>query len=335
MKISESRPTALGQRPADIRSATPASAATTTTTAGASDVVDADTFTRARAPQGASATTIAQAQSNDSLQHDGKYAGTPIRNGEPTFYDPNTTSIDSVPAVTPKDRSPNGATIYFTNGIDTPPWLALDGAQRIANESGAQVRMVYNARNNVGNDILQSAVDLYGPADANPASRTLGNMLYHKLKADQRVHLIGESQGAIITRNALELAAQRLSEDGLSEEEVKDRLGNVVVETYNGAVPGPPIPAQLGGGTIFRRRGFIDGPTYIHYGNPRDELVFARMGVGQWGGARFAGEDAVIRRISEGKRTDPINTHLFRNIIDERVPWDQAVREGNVNIIKD
>ncbi len=276
------------------------------------------------------------AAADNSLMHDGYYGGGPVSpDGVPQFYDPNTTSIDSIPAITPEGAEPNGATLYFINGIDTSPWLARDGAQRLANESGAQVRMIYNARRDVGSDILQSARDLYGPADGNPASATLGNMLYHKLKADQRVHLVGESQGAIIVRNGLELAAQRLRDDGMSADEVKERLGNVVVETYNGAVPGPPVPREIGGGTLFRRRGFIDGPTYIHYGNPRDEAVFARMGVGQWGGARFAGEGAVIRKISEGQRSRPIEAHLFRNIIDERVPWDQAVREGNVDIVKD
>lgn len=312
-------------------------------TDGARTLQATDAFERGatvgRRPLRVAQTSTASAFSGSDL--DGRYAGGPIveRNGisEPTFYDPNTHSIDSIPPIQPRSGNPNGATLYLTNGIDTPPWLSLDNAQRLADESGASVRMVYNARQNVAGDIVQSAVDLFGPAELNPASRTLGNMIYHKLAANQRVHLVGESQGAIITRNALEIAGERLRKDGLSSEEVKARLGNVVVETFNGAVPGPPIsafpiPEPLKAALTLRRRGYPDGPTYIHYGNPRDEAVFARMGVGQWGGARFGGEDAVIRKVAYGRRLDPIDAHLFRGIVEHRVPWDQAVREGNVDI---
>ena len=277
---------------------------------------------------------------------DGSYGGAPDarRPNELTFYDPNTTSIDAIPAVQPRGRPNNGVTVYFVNGIDTDPALAYRWAQATADQTGAQVRAIYNAPESIGDDLSQSVEDLYGAPGNNAASRTLGNMIYNKLAAGQPVHLFAESQGAIVARNGLELAIQRFKADGLSDAEIENRLDNVIVETFNGAVPGPLQDSKIRGlartalrqlnplfpplfdrfiDSALQPRGFPDGPVYIHYGNTRDS-VFTEVGLGQDGAEEFAGEGAVIRTVTEGSLTTPLENHFYGNLIDNRVPWDQA-----------
>ena len=262
--------------------------------------------------------------SRPDLQHDGMMVG----RWDQTF--PVGTPLDQLPAVLPdtSTMSPRRVaqledpqaqkTILYVNGILTDLDDQGDEMQHIANETGSRVIGIHNSTEGAVRDIAESANDklalvrdLAGITSAeskgsNPAVDTLAATMYSELKAGRDVHVMGYSQGALITARALRDVATRLrTEDGLPQDQVEQLMSRINVETFGGA------------GAIFP-----DGPRYVHYINTKDVVP---MGFGLGNELSYPGRDAVVHKFQEGEWYEFRTTHdLDESYLTHRVPFEDA-----------
>lgn len=223
---------------------------------------------------------------------------------------PPSTNLDSVPAYKPQDgRAPND-TIVFVNGMGSSKANSEGLCQQVANVTGAQVVGVDNATEGTLKDLLQCTTDtLHFGKD--PAVDTLSDVIYSKMKAGQPLHVMGFSQGAIITSNAIQNAQNRLMlEDGLSQAQVQQRMHDLLkVETIAGGA-----------------HTFPDGPKYVHYINNTD-LVADTVGLNSHLPIVNPGAGAKEIKFTDwGKLLDfnPFKGHNFDMYMKRWQPFDQA-----------
>ncbi|WP_224363039.1 hypothetical protein [Hyalangium versicolor] len=237
--------------------------------------------------------------SKPDLAFDGKLVGA----GGQTFA-PGT-PLNQLPGVTPKNNPNPSETILYVNGIGDDKDKQARSLQTIADTTGAKLIGVHNATEGMAADVLQCVKDKLDKG-TNPAVDTLADTLYSELKAGRSVHVMGHSQGGLITSRALNHVANRLRlEDGLSKADTEKLLSNVKVETFGAAAWSYP-----------------DGPQYVHYVNGKD-LVPGLFGLGEHNVFDHAGKDAVVRRFDFG--SNPGQAHaLGEAYLPNRVPFEEA-----------
>jgi len=223
---------------------------------------------------------------------------------------PPGTPLNQMPGVTPANNPTPQKTILYVNGIMTPAEGQLREMQAIADTSGAKVLGLHNATQGLVTDLVQCVTDKLDKG-RNPAVDALADTVYTELKAGRDVHLMGYSQGGLITARALFDVRQRLRlEDGLSSAQAEERLGHVNVETFGAASTKYP-----------------DGPKYVHYINNAD-LVPTLTGLGgsvdPLSFLKDAGKGAVVHRFTGGN-LNPISNHMVDTLyMPHRVPFEQA-----------
>jgi hypothetical protein len=207
----------------------------------------------------------------------------------------------NVPTIQPTTRAPNGATVLYVNGIDTSPDLARYNMQKYADQTGASVKAIYNSTHGAVSDVFgQSAADWLGISN-NPATKQLEQTIYQTITrqgAAGNMHLVLESQGAIIGSTALARVRDRLLEKYPSAT-VDAMMGKIKVETYGGAAPAYP-----------------DGPKYVHIVRPGDPVAQA-FGMSVLTPMSYAGRDAVVVELPNTGRGALAN-HLFREYVPNR-----------------
>jgi hypothetical protein len=223
---------------------------------------------------------------------------------------PPGTPLKDIPGVTPRDNANPGKTILYVNGIMTPVAGQLGEMQAIADKSGAKVVGIHNATQGLATDLAQCVGDKLDKGH-NPAVDTLADTLYSELKAGREVHLMGYSQGGLITARALDDVAKRLRiEDGLSKAEVEKTLGKLSVETFGAA-----------------STRYVDGPKYVHYINNADPVpTLTGLGgsVDPLAFLKDAGKGAVVHRFTDGN-LNPISNHMLDTLyLKHRVDFDKA-----------
>jgi len=228
---------------------------------------------------------------------------------------PPGTPLSQVPGVTPRNNPNPSTTVIYTNGIANTKDDQFRSMQAIADTTGARVVGVHNATEGQAADVIQCIKDKLDKG-RNPAVDTLADTVYSELKAGRSVHLVGHSQGALITSRALKDVYNRLRiEDGMSKAQAEQAMSRINVETFGGAAATYP-----------------DGPNYVHYVNDKD-LVPTLFGQGSSNDPaefiRHAGRGAVVHHFSHGSGIS--GTHgLADAYLPQRVPFDQA-RQGNFN----
>ncbi|GEL73464.1 hypothetical protein [Myxococcus virescens] len=235
---------------------------------------------------------------------DGKFVGA---KGQ-TF--PPGTPLKDVPGVTPLDNPNPSKTILYVNGIMTPTSGQLSEMQAIAETADAKVVGIHNATQGLVADLAQCVADKLDKG-RNPAVDTLADTLYSELKAGREVHLMGYSQGGLITARALDDVAKRLRiEDGMSQAQVEKTLGKLSVETFGAA-----------------STRYVDGPRYVHYVNNADPVpTLTGLGgsVDPTAFLKDAGKGAVVHRFTDGN-ANPISNHMLDTLyMKHRVDFDQA-----------
>jgi hypothetical protein len=219
------------------------------------------------------------------------------------------TPLSQLPGVTPKNNPNPSETIIYVNGIGDDKDKQARSLQTIADTTGAKILGVHNATEGMVGDVLQCVKDKLDKG-TNPAVDTLADTVYSELKAGRSVHLMGHSQGGLITSRALSHVANRLRlEDGLSKADTEKLLSKVNVETFGAAAGSYP-----------------DGPNYVHYVNDKD-LVPGLFGLGHGDGPldflKHAGKGAVVRHFDYG--SSPGESHgLAQAYLPARVPFDEA-----------
>lgn len=249
----------------------------------------------------------APAGSKDKV-YDGKLVGA---NGQ--TFEPGT-PLKDIPAVTPRNNPNATATVIYTNGIRTDKDKQGGELQALADRTGMRAIGIHNATEGTISDILQCVKDKMDKG-TNPAVDTLADTIYGELKAGRDVHLVGYSQGGLITSRALSDVARRLRiEDGMSPAQVQQTMSKLNVETFGAAA-----------GT------YPDGPNYVHYVNNRD-AVPTLFGLGSKGWTpgdlfRHAGKGAQVHYFSEDTVFSGAHS-LTDTYLNHRVPFEQA-RAGN------
>ncbi|AFE05634.1 hypothetical protein COCOR_04107 [Corallococcus coralloides DSM 2259] len=223
---------------------------------------------------------------------------------------PATTKLGDVPGITPKNNPNPDKTILYVNGIMTPTAGQVNEMQALANSSGAKVVGIHNATEGLVKDLGQCVTDKLDKGK-NPAVDTLADTLYSELKAGRDVHLVGYSQGGLITARALNDVAKRLRvEDGLSPAQVEAKLSHLQVETFGAASTKYP-----------------DGPQYVHYVNNADPVpTLTGLGgdVDPLAFLKDAGKGAVVHRFTDGN-LNPLSNHMLDTLyLKHRVDFDQA-----------
>ena len=235
---------------------------------------------------------------------DGKFVGT---QGQ-TF--PPGTPLNQIPGVTPKGNPNPSETILYVNGIMTPKEGQLSEMQSIAETSGAKVIGIHNSTQGLVADLAQCVGDKLDKG-TNPAVDTLADTLYSELKAGRSVHLMGYSQGGLITARALYDVERRLRiEDGMSKADVEKAMSKLKVETFGAASTRYP-----------------DGPQYVHYVNNADAVPTLTGLGGSVDPAAFlkdAGKGAVVHRFTDGNLNLISNHMLDTMYMKHRVPFEQA-----------
>ncbi|NTX07895.1 hypothetical protein HUA74_39275 [Myxococcus sp. CA051A] len=245
----------------------------------------------------------APAGSKDKV-YDGKLVGAGGQTFEPG------TPLSDIPAFTPKNNPNATATLIYTNGMRTEKDKQARELQALADETGMRTIGVHNSTEGTVGDLLQAVKDKLGKG-TNPAVDTLADAVYGELKAGRDVHLVGYSQGGLITSRALSDVARRLRiEDGMSPEQVQQTMSKLNVETFAAAACTYP-----------------DGPNYVHYINNRDAVptLFGLGGKG-WSPAdmlRHAGKDAKVHYFSEDTVFSGAHS-LVDTYLNHRVPFEQA-----------
>jgi pimeloyl-ACP methyl ester carboxylesterase len=265
--------------------------------------------------------------SQPDRQFDGKLVGS----GSNAVFEPGT-PLHLIPAVTPQtlpssprsNRSTDNpaTTVLYVNGILTDLASQQSEMQQIANSTGMRVIGIHNSTEGAAADVFEATQDKLSLLEdvtgvdrkgSNPAVDTLADAMYTELKAGRDVHVMGYSQGALITARALRDLAQRLRvEDGLPQAQVEQLMSRINVETFGGA------------GAIFP-----DGPNYVHYVNTRDIVP---MAFGQGNGLdplREPGRGAVVHTFTAARPGKFVDAHdLDESYLSHRVPFQDA-RNGD------
>jgi hypothetical protein len=235
------------------------------------------------------------------------YDGHLVGAGGQTF--PPGTPLSQVPGVTPRNNPNPTETFLFVNGIGTTKDSQFHNLQQIADRTGGKVVGIHNSTEGMVTDLVQCVKDKLDKG-RNPAVDSLADTVYSELKAGRSVHLMGHSQGGLITSRALKDVYRRLRiEDGLSKADTEKLLSKVNVETFGAAACTYP-----------------DGPNYVHYVNNKD-LVPTLFGLGNGKGLdeflRNPGKGAVVHRFDYGSGIS--GTHVLDGAyLSHRVPFDQA-----------
>jgi hypothetical protein len=190
-------------------------------------------------------------------------------NMNPSYYDggligadgkiyPASSSFASIRPVTPWSRpvAAGEPMIIYVNGISTPPSMANYHMHNIAAYTGQPVIGVYNATDGDIQDVLQGICDKAN-IGYNPAVETLTREIQRALITNEKLHLLGESHGALVISRSIGHARDALKKAGWNSNDIEIRLSNITVETFGGSAWSYP-----------------DGPRYVHYINEHDPVPF-------------------------------------------------------------
>ncbi|WP_141324531.1 hypothetical protein [Myxococcus sp. AB025B] len=271
--------------------------------ARANAVVDGFESGKARGTATVAGVFTAPPGSKDKV-YDGKLVGAGGQTFEPG------TPLSDIPAFTPKNNPNATATVIYTNGMRTDLAKQTAELQALADTTGMRTIGIHNSTQGTVADLFQAVKDKLDKG-TNPAVDTLADTVYNELKAGRDVHLVGYSQGGLITSRALSDVARRLRiEDGMSKEQVEQTMSKLNVETFAAAACTYP-----------------DGPNYVHYINNRDAVptLFGLGGKG-WSPAdllRHAGKGAQVHYFSEDTVFSGAHS-LVGTYLNHRVPFEQA-----------
>jgi hypothetical protein len=215
-----------------------------------------------------------------------------------------------------------GPLTVHVNGIQNDARTQGGDLEALRQAGGVNPRLVgiHNAENSFGGDIVQSGMDKAG-IGRNPAVDTLRQTVLNEVRAGRDVHLMGHSQGALITSRALTEARHTLSDEHFTRLRAEtppvqpgprfqerqrlqagelrteanrlaeQQLSRVRVETFGGAAHSYP-----------------DGPRYTHNINRNDPVA---MSVGLGRPVRSPGRDAEMRFFTSGQLG--MGAHGFRD----------------------
>ncbi|MEM6273923.1 MAG: hypothetical protein AAF735_01675 [Myxococcota bacterium] len=268
----------------------------------------------------------------------------------PTRYDPTERNLAQIPPILPRDGNVrDGPVTILVNGIDTSPQFALDNAQQYADLTGRPTVMLYNATSSPEGDAVESIGQMLRVRN-DRAIENLADAIVHELLSGKPVSVAAESQGALMTRNALEMVRSDLlvhygwQRNGRRPPTAEQRaladaaMARITVETYGGAADSYPY-----------------GPTYIHYVNEMEgpneagDAVAQTFGLGVQADVnqaevqrRAGGDRAVVRYLRGFNRPGNfadriIENHVFANYLHELedggwVPPDEAMVNGTGRI---
>lgn len=269
-----------------------------------------------------------------TAQADGFWIGED-RGGIRRAYDPSVSSLGSVPAIRPDAGfQRTGGSVIFVNGLQNDQAQAANAGQLIANKTGGDVRVFFNATQGL-NDIPRAVGDNLNwlGVSRTPATNQLASTIATMAANGQSLHVMSTSHGSILTRNALYVAQEQLmARYGYQEIRLPglaaamDPVGYQRQVQINSAAEAQTYRAlqnikieTFGSGTA---RWDIDGPKYVHWVNTNDPVVQA-VGIDFQGVAArvdgvSAGRDAVVVRFTSG-RDGATESHFMETYLPRRI----------------
>jgi hypothetical protein len=160
--------------------------------------------------------------------------------------------------------APGSQPVYFVNGIQNSPDEAIAEAKALADHLGRPVALLYNATTGVVGDLVRTLGDLtWQPPlpQPDPAARQLAGVLLQAWETGQPVDIVGHSEGAAITNDALR-TLYALGLGGWTYQKV------AVV-----AVAAPLGPFQAAGTEHFQRIDNIGDPVVELLGDRRQSVT--------------------------------------------------------------
>jgi hypothetical protein len=278
-------------------------------------------------------------------------------NGVRRAYNPQFAPLSSVPAIQPDAGfTRTGGDVIFVNGLQNKQSDAANAGQLIANKTGGNVRVFYNATQGL-NDIPRAIGDnlnILG-VSRTPATKSLGSTIYFTAKAGKALHIMSTSHGSILTRNALYIARERLLADfgyreiqfpgvehGLNPTAYQQQLqtNNQAFIKSDAALRNIKIET-FGSGT---GKFDIPGPKFLHWVNTHDPVVDL-SGISYQGNAAKLdsldpGVKSVVYRFTSGTKGAQ-ESHYMETYLPARIgagSFDQIYdpnsgKSGNVTIV--
>lgn len=169
---------------------------------------------------------------------------------------------------------PQDKLVYYVNGVNTSLAKQMQDMKNIAG-THRRVIGIHNATHGLIRDLAQTLGDKFS-IGKNPAVDTVKNLLRQAVHTGMAVSLLGHSQGASICCRALWEVKDELLASGMSEEQIKQSLAAVDVET-------------AGGVSIH----YPDGPHYHHIVNTYDPVPRS-LGLNSLLPTKHAGAGAIV-----------------------------------------
>ncbi|WP_224248766.1 lipase family protein [Hyalangium gracile] len=265
------------------------------------------------------------------LQYDGMLVGSGgvDASGKPVIlmYPPDT-AISDVQPFTPRGGVRNDETLIYTNGILTDTAGQASSLQYLADLTGSATVGVRNSTAGFLRDLAQSGVDTLNPEWLNPASVALAETVLAELSQGKPIHLVGHSQGGLVTSNALKIVdsilkgtPQETGFDARTLDTMRQGYQDMKVETFGSAAHDYPA-----------------GPHYVHYINVQDPVP-SEIGLG--GNIPSATVEDFQRRAGGDKATvyflnspgnnphSPLPAHDLEALyLANRVPFAEAQRNA-------
>ncbi len=293
---------------APTASSTPATAATPTkATTQRVNLFTEDTFETAGTRSAPVALSVASGAGGDDTQWDGYLVGA---NGQKL---PPGTPLSDLDPVVPDGGARNNETIIQVNGMQQDVGEHADDLQETADVTGSKVIGIHNSTQGFWSDTGQAIGDKgWG---SNPATDTLATTVIQELEAGRDVHIIGYSQGALITSGALRQVEDYYKDQGYDDEQVRAKMSNIKVETFGGAA-----------------RTYPDGPQYVHYVNYADPIA-TNFGLGANPSLHHAdaggGDNAKVVKYTDfsGIWGDPLAGHDYGRYLSHRQDFDTAYND--------
>lgn len=278
-------------------------------------------------------------------------------NGVRRAYDPGVTPLGQVPAIRPDAGfARSGGSVIFVNGLNNNEAQAANAGQLIANKTGSDVRVFFNATQGA-NDIPRAVGDNLNAIGVSrtPAANALASTIATSAAAGQDLHIISTSHGSILARNSLIIAREQL----LSQYGYRD----IALPGLRAEVDPAGYQRQLSVNANAERRTFealhhikfetlgsgtatfpVAGPRYLHWVNTNDPVTWATgidfQGVAPRLESIQPGFNAVVARFTSGAQ-GAVASHFLETYLPtrnatgnfDRVYNANASGNGNVSIV--
>lgn len=132
---------------------------------------------------------------------------------------------------------------FYINGIRTPEASAREAQRELESISGGKIELIYNKTDGLISDTIEAVSNLSG-VDTDIARQTRARFRT-ALDQGEPIRIFAHSQGAAIAAEALCELKDDWRKEGVSEQDIKARLGRVEVVGFGGFIIESRFPKEV------------------------------------------------------------------------------------------